>query len=117
MGCMKCGVDIPEGQVFCDHCLSMMESYPIKPDARIHLPKRAFAQEEQPKKTGKKKRTLSPEEQISTLQLKVLRLRLVAVILAVSLCIVSGFLVLKIYTDYTTPEPGRNYTIDTSMGH
>ena len=117
MGCMKCGVDIPEGQGFCDHCLSMMESYPIKPDARIHLPKRAFAQEEQPKKTGKKKRTLSPEEQISALQLKVLRLRLVAVILAFILCIVSGFLVLKIYTDYTTPEPGRNYTIDTSMGH
>ena len=117
MGCMKCGVDIPEGQVFCDHCLSMMESYPIKPDARIHLPKRAFAQEEQSKKPGKKKRTLSPEEQISALQLKVLRLRLAAVILAFILCIVSGFLVLKIYTDYTTPEPGRNYTIDTSMGH
>ena len=116
MGCMKCGVDIPEGQVFCDHCLSMMESYPIKPDARIHLPKRAFAQEEQPKKTGKKKRTLSPEEQLSVLNLKVLRLRLLAVILAFVICVVTAFLALELYEDYMAPATtGRNYTIDTSM--
>lgn len=117
MSCMKCGVDIPEGQVFCEHCLSVMESYPIKPDAHIHLPKRAFAQDAQPKKAGKKKRILSPEEQITALRMKVLRLRLTAVVLAFILCVVSAFLVLKIYTDYSTPETGRNYTIDTSLDH
>ena len=114
MTCMKCGVDIPEGQVFCDHCLSVMEEYPVKPSTRIHLPKRAFAEEEQ-KKPGKKKRTLSPEEQIAALRLKVRRLRLAAVVLVFILCIVTGFLVLKIYSDFTTPETGRNYNIDTSM--
>ena len=41
MNCMKCGVEIPEQQVFCDHCLQIMEQYPVKPDAHIHLPKRA----------------------------------------------------------------------------
>ena len=114
MTCMKCGVDIPEGQVFCDRCLSVMDEYPIKPGTHIHLPKRAFAEEDH-KKPVKKKRTLSPEEQISVLQLKVQRLRLTAVILAFLLCVSVGFLALKIYTDYTEPKTGRNYTIDTSM--
>ena len=113
MTCMKCGVDVPEGQVFCDHCLSVMEEYPVKPGAHIHLPKRALAEEEL-KKPGKKKRVLSPEEQIAALQLKVRRLRLASVVLAFILCIVAGFLALKIYCDVTTAETGRNYTIDTS---
>ena len=115
MTCMKCGVDVPEGQVFCDRCLSVLESDPVKPGAHIHLPKRAFDQEEPSKKPGKKKRVLSPEEQVSALQRKVLRLRLIALALAFVLCLVSGFLVLKIYGDHATPETGRNYTIDTSM--
>ena len=117
MSCMKCGVDIPEGQVFCEHCLSVMESYPIKPDAHIHLPKRAFAQDEQPKKAGKKKRILSPEEQITALRMKVLRLRLLAAILAFLFCVSSAFLGLKLYEDYIVSQTGRNYTIDTSMNH
>lgn len=114
MNCMKCGVEIPENQVFCDHCLSVMEQHPVKPSAHIHLPKRALA-EDGPKKPVKKKRTLPPEEQISALKLKVLRLRLVVVILAFVICVVSGFLAVKLYEDFTTPVTGRNYTIDTSM--
>lgn len=116
MTCMKCGVEIPETQVFCDHCLSVMEQCPVRAGIHVHLPKRARSIE-MPKKHAKKKRTLSPEEQISVLQLKVLRLRLVAVILAFIICVVSGFLAMKLYQDYTTPETGRNYTIDTSMGN
>ncbi len=114
MNCMKCGAETPETQVFCDHCLSVMEDYPIKPGTHIHLPKRALAEEEQ-KKTVKKKRAPSPEEQIAALRLKVLRMRLVVVILAFLFCVVSGFLALKLYEDFTAPETGRNYTIDTSM--
>jgi len=114
MNCMKCGVEIPENQVFCDHCLSVMEDYPIRPDAHIHLPKR-----EEPvapaKRPTKKKRTPTPEEQISILRMKVLRLRLAAAILAFFLCVVSAFLGLRLYEDLTQPETGRNYTIDTSM--
>ena len=115
MNCMKCGVEIPENQVFCDHCLALMQDYPIKPGAHIHLPKRAAAVNE-PKKAAKKKRTLSPEEQLSALKLKVLRMRLTIVILTFIVCVVSGLLVLKIYNvQSTAPTTGRNYTIDTSM--
>lgn len=115
MNCMKCGVEIPEYQVFCDHCLALMQKYPIKPGAHIHLPKRALAVSDI-KRPAKKKRALSPEEQISALKLKILRMRLAIVILSFVVCVVSGFLVLKIYnTQNTTPTTGRNYTIDTSM--
>lgn len=114
MNCMKCGVEIPENQVFCDHCLSVMEEYPVKPDAHIHLPKRQEPVEF-PKRSARKKRTPTQEEQISALRLKVLRLRLAAAILAFFLCAVSAFLGLKLYEEMTKPDTGRNYTIDTSM--
>ena len=114
MNCMKCGAEIPEGQVFCDHCLSVMEQYPVKSGTHIHLPKRAAATEPA-KKPGKKKRAPSPEEQIAALKKKVLRLRLLAVVLAFVICVVSSFLALTLYQQYTASAPGRNYTIDVTM--
>ena len=115
MNCMKCGVEIPETQVFCDHCLAVMEECPVRQGIHVHLPKRAKIAE-QPKKAAKKKRTLSPEEQVAALKTKVLRLRLLAVVLAFIICVTAGFLGLKLYEDFTATEIiGRNYTIDTSM--
>lgn len=114
MNCMKCGAEIPENQVFCDNCLAVMEQYPVSPAIHIHLPKRPQDMEEL-KKPAKKKRAPSAEEQIAALHIKVLRLRLAAVILAFLLCVTSGFLVLKIATEQTRSPTGLNYTIDTSM--
>lgn len=114
MNCMKCGVEIPENHVFCDHCLAVMEDYPVKPDAHIHLPKREDAAEAV-KRNAKKKRTPSAEEKIAALRMKVLRLRLVVVILIFLLCIVSALFGLRMYEDiYAQPATGKNYTIDTS---
>jgi len=115
MNCMKCGTQIPEKQVFCDHCLSVMDQYPVRPGTYIHLPKRAKVTEAAPKKSAKKKRTLSVEEQLSALRLQVLRLRLTAAILAFLVCVASAFLAVKVFYDTTEPTTGRNYTIDTSM--
>ena len=114
MNCMKCGVEIPDKQVFCDHCLELMQQYPVKPDAHVHLPKRA-SDVELPKKSGKKKRVLTPEELISSLKLRILRLRLVVVILIFLVCLISGFLALNLYQQYHEPITGKNYTIDTTM--
>lgn len=114
MNCMKCGVSVPDGQVFCDHCLSVMDQYPVKPGAHIHLPKRATASDSI-KKPVKKKRTPSAEEQIAFLKLKVLRLRLLAIILAFVICVAASFLALTLIQQNATPTTGRNYTIDTSM--
>jgi len=114
MNCMKCGVEIQEGCVFCDHCLSVMEQHPVRPGTHIHLPKRAQAVIA-PKKPVKKKRTLSAEEQISALKLKLWRMRLTAAILAFLFCVSSGFLVMKVLQGPAEPTTGRNYTVDASM--
>jgi len=116
MTCMKCGVEIPENQVFCDHCLEVMDQYPVKPDVHIHLSKRAL-ENDVVKKPAKKKRAPTPEEQIAALKMKVLRTRLFAVILAFLLCICAAFLALKVYEDYFAPATGRNYTIDPFMNN
>ena len=114
MNCMKCGAEAPEGQVFCDHCLSVMEQYPVKPGAHIHLPKRTETPEPA-KKPSKKKRTPPPEEQITALKQKVKRLRLLAVVLVFVICVVSSYLGLTLYQQYVSSAPGRNYTIDITM--
>ena len=115
MSCMKCGVETPETQVFCDHCLELMKAHPVKPGTRIHLPKRALITTEA-KKPAKKKKLLSPDEQITVLKLRILRMRLAIVILVFIVCVVSAFLGLKIYDDLSAPDnTGRNYTIDTSI--
>lgn len=114
MNCMKCGVQIGEDQVFCDHCLSVMDQYPVKPDTHIHLPKRALSPEAV-KKPGKKKRMPTQEEIISSLRLRVLRLRLLAVILAFVVCVLGSFLALDLYEEYTSQFAGRNYRIDITI--
>ena len=114
MNCMKCGVEIQENHVFCDHCLDVMKDYPIKPDAHIHLPKREDTTENT-KRGNKKKRAPSTEEKISALQANVMRLRIVVVVLIFLLCIVSALFGLHMYGDSNAqPATGQNYTIDTS---
>ena len=114
MNCMKCGAQVEENQVFCDHCLSVMDRYPVKPDSHIHLPKR-FLSPEPAKKPSKKKRTPSQEEIISSLRLRVLRLRLAVVILIFLVGVIGGFLGMTLYKQYNDQFIPRNYTIDITM--
>ena len=37
MQCMKCGMEVPEGQVFCNGCLEVMDKYPVKPGTPVHI--------------------------------------------------------------------------------
>ena len=70
--CIKCGKETQEGHVFCEDCLAVMDAYPVKPDAAIHLPNR---QEAAPKKAVPRKRVLTPEEQVERLKKANRRLR------------------------------------------
>lgn len=114
MNCMKCGVEIPEKQVFCDRCLAAMAEYPVKPDSHIHLPKREDATDPA-KRAIKKKRAPSTEEKITALRVKLIRLRLAAIILFLLLCVLSALFGVHVYEDMNAqPATGQNYTIDTS---
>lgn len=111
MTCMKCGREIPAEQVFCDSCLALMEKYPVKPDAAIHLPLRKEATST--KKQSGRRRQLPPEEQILLLRKRNRRLRLTVVILSIVLAAaVAGVVFLQLHPDAPATIPmGRNYTI------
>ncbi|MBQ2893467.1 MAG: hypothetical protein IJE24_04960 [Oscillospiraceae bacterium] len=77
MNCIKCGISVPENQVFCDTCLADMEKYPVKPDVTVVLPQR---KEAVVSKKKSRKRTIPPEEQLRRVKS---RLRLAHLTLAV----------------------------------
>lgn len=110
MYCMKCGREVKGSQIFCDQCLSVMKQYPVKQDIRIQLPHRAPSTE---KKVPTRRKTLSPEEQISKLRNMVKRL-LIAFVCVLLLLV---FTVSLLFHDYDSLSPentiGKNYnTID-----
>ena len=99
MACMKCGKDVNEPQVFCDECLAVMERYPVKPGTAIQLPKR------QPR-AKKIVRQTPLTEVVAQQKTTIRRMAWTIAVLFVALCLVSGFLYLKIYADagVLTPE-------------
>ena len=105
MGCMKCGRDIVEGQVFCPECLEKMEKYPVKPGTPVLLPNR---RKEMPKKAPTR-RKLSSEEQIRRLR----RLnRTLSFLLALSLMVTIflGYIAVLHFMEEEKFLPGQNYT-------
>ena len=73
MGCMKCGRDIPEDQVFCNSCLEVMAKYPVKPETAVQLPR---IRESSAAKKSHPRRRQPPalEEQIVSLKRRIRRL-------------------------------------------
>ena len=60
MNCLKCGVQVEEGQSFCPDCLGEMEKQPLPVDAVLVLPRRG----ESARRSSVKKRGLSTEEKL-----------------------------------------------------
>ena len=104
MNCMKCGREIPEGQVFCPGCLEVMSTYPIAPGVHAHIPKRPV------KAPEKKTKELSPAAQIAHLK-KVIHRLLVAI---AALLVTVGVLGVLLAQTLNEPQPqrptGQNYT-------
>ena len=90
MNCVKCGREIPEDQVFCEHCLAEMERYPVNPDTAIHIPARP--QEEIVKKPVKRKHIPTAEELLLKTRKKLRRNRITVVMLLL-ICGVLSFVV------------------------
>lgn len=89
MNCIKCGVDIPENQVFCDTCLADMEQYPVKPDIAITLPPR---KEAPVSKKKSRKRTIPPEEQLRRVKSKLRMAHLTLAVVFVCFLLVAAIL-------------------------
>lgn len=110
MQCLRCGREIPVGQVFCQDCLADMEKYPVKPGTPIQIPKR---QEAAPaKKPAARRPSIPPEEQVKRLKR---RLWLVSVVLVLVLALGLAGVVVWMDLDHKwanegKPLPGQNYS-------
>lgn len=87
MNCMKCGREIPSGQVFCEDCLLDMAKYPVDPDVQVAIPQRTPTTS---LRKAPKRRTLSPDEQIASLK-KMVRILAVLLVLAVGIAVGLAF--------------------------
>ncbi len=110
MHCMKCGVEIPAEQVFCDNCLTGMQKHPVKPDTPVVLPPKAFAPA--PKRTGPHHRRPRRQED-SPVRLRI-RLRILAcvcllLVAALAMCI-TYIMHLWQQPAPQPPDPGQNYS-------
>lgn len=112
MTCMKCGREIPAGQVFCDGCLDVMKKYPVRPDATVHLRRRA--EQAAPKKQNIRRRQLSPEEQLPLVKRSNRRLSWCVVLLSLLLTAVCVAVVLQLWEMDTAPLTPPNYNHSTS---
>ena len=68
MHCMKCGKKIKDSQVFCDECLAIMDTYPVKPGTPIQLPTIVANNFAAPKAKNNKRKQKTPEEIIVKLR-------------------------------------------------
>lgn len=109
MQCIKCGKDTQANQVFCESCLQVMDAYPVKPDAAIHLPSRTT----QPSsKKASRKKAIPAEEQIVGMKKTIRRLRIFSLVLAALLVLTTGVLVYRMTRPQQQEDPvsKKNYT-------
>ena len=91
MGCLKCGKKTAEEQSFCPDCLEAMDAYPVKSDVHIQLPNQADSPV--PKKTSRRRRAMSAEEQTAGLRRRIRQLTALTVILLVLLAAIAALLI------------------------
>lgn len=112
MNCLRCGAETKNEQVFCQDCLISMEAYPVKPDIHIQLPNRQSPVT--PKKSSRRKRSMTTDEQIALLKKNVHRLTALSLLLALLLSFACAMLV---HNSAQQPENnvGKNYTYSRSL--
>jgi len=90
MSCIKCGVETPETQTFCESCLAEMEKYPVRPDVTVTLPHR----EEVPaaKKKPRRQKCVPAEEQLRHTRYCLRLTRITLVVVFICFLLVSAML-------------------------
>ena len=94
MNCIKCGINVPENQVFCDACLAEMEKYPVKPDVTVVLPPR---KETPVVKKKSRKRTIPAEEQLRRVKAKLRLAHLTLAVVFICFLLLAAMLLQYLY--------------------
>ena len=110
MQCMKCGREIPAGQVFCEECLAEMAQYPVKPGTVVTLPTRP--KQVIYKKTVGYRSTVTLEQKLKR-QGKTIRILSWMLTLSTALLIGVGGLMVSLLMEEDDRElPGQNYSAE-----
>ena len=114
MNCLKCGVPIPDDQVFCETCLKQMEKCPIPPDYVVQVPVEP-PEELQKKQSRRQRRPVKPEEQIQHQKavIRSLSTALTLVLLMFVMCI-AAFTIYFLQDD-KIPVTGQNYNTSETV--
>lgn len=108
---MKCGREIPSGNVFCEDCLRDMANYPVKPGTVVNIPPQTRQTARRPER-----RQPTQQQRLESLQRRV-RILGYALTLSVALLIGSGALLLSLLQEVDDgPLPGQNYSTAESTG-
>lgn len=105
MNCLKCGRETALERAFCDDCLAEMEKYPVSFNASVTLPKRTSSPAQ---KKAPRRRTVSPEEQISVLKNRIRLLWILLIAVSILSALLAYPAISYLQDDHFLP--GQNYT-------
>lgn len=110
MGCLKCGANTAEAQVFCDACLDVMQKYPVNPETPVRIPHREPSVQERKTPVSQ---DLTSHHQIAQLRTMIRWLTATIGVLSVLLCLMAVLLLRTLDAEPASPAIGKNYTTDT----
>ena len=110
MYCLKCGNETENEQIFCQHCLDIMEKYPVRPGTIARIPHRSA---NATAKKQNRRKTPSLEEQVVHLRVVI---RTLLAMLGTALIVLGIFVWLymdAIKNQPISPQPskGTNYQV------
>ena len=111
MNCLKCGAPTEESQVFCNHCLELMASRPVKQGTPLHFPLRET--QSTPKPTRRRRKSLDTEEKLSRLRKALLASAALSLVLLLTLCITLSVLHKTQGELESALNAGKNYMVET----
>lgn len=105
MHCLRCGADVPDGESFCENCLSYMKDYPVPENVHVMIPKPSASA----RRPSGWKQTLSADEKLHIANGKLKRARIV---IALLLLLVAGLSALSawLFVRDRGPAVGQNYS-------
>ena len=107
MGCMKCGREVAEQQVFCESCLEEMKKHPVKPNATVQLPPRTEAPVV--KKKSRRHRDLKAEDLVRRQKITIRCLFAALAVTIAAFAITATMLLKVLHEQGTAPVIGQNY--------
>ena len=112
MHCIKCGKETKNNDVFCQDCLLVMQTQPVKPGTAVHIPTRPAS-----KKVPSRKKALSPEEQLLKLRKQVRKLVWCIVALILALAVTTSSTLYLLHQQQLQDDLGKNYSTVTTAGN